>query len=76
MGQVFWTAVAVDDPPARGNRIENSAWSWSPDLMTAHDIEDVVSSGLKLRRRHEACSDCSVRPLARGRCSVCPTSHS
>src|SRR5262249_3083897 len=24
MGQVFWTAVAVDDPPARGKRIENT----------------------------------------------------
>jgi hypothetical protein len=24
MGQVFWSAVAVDDPPACGKRIENT----------------------------------------------------
>jgi hypothetical protein len=54
MGQVFWTAVAVDDPPARGKRIENTRLvPVVLDLVTAQDIDDAVSTGLRVRRRHE-----------------------
>jgi hypothetical protein len=52
MGQVLWTAVAVDDPPARGKRIENTRLvPVVLDLVTGQDIDDAVSSGLRVRRR-------------------------
>jgi hypothetical protein len=54
MGQVFWTAVAVDDPPARGKRIENTRLvPVVLDLVTAQDIDDAVNTGLRVRRRHQ-----------------------
>jgi Protein of unknown function (DUF1670) len=54
MGQVLWTAVAVDDPPARGKRIEDTRLiPVVLDLVTAQDIDDAASTGLGVRRRHE-----------------------
>jgi hypothetical protein len=54
MGQALWTAVAVDDPPARGKRIEDTRLvSIVLDLVTAHDIDDAVTAGLRVRTRHD-----------------------
>jgi Protein of unknown function (DUF1670) len=53
MGQALWTAVAVDDPPARGKRIEDTRLvSVVLDLVTPHDIDDAVTAGLRVRTRH------------------------
>ena len=54
MGQALWTAVAVDDPPARGKRIEDTRLvSIILDLVTAHDIDAAVTAGLRVRTRHD-----------------------
>jgi Protein of unknown function (DUF1670) len=53
MGQALWTAVAVDDPPARGKRIEDTRLvSVVLDLVTPQDIDDAVADGLRVRARH------------------------
>jgi hypothetical protein len=53
MGQALWTAVAVDDPPTRGKRIEDTHLvSIILDLVTAQDIDDAVTAGLRVRTRH------------------------
>jgi Protein of unknown function (DUF1670) len=52
MGQVLWTAVAVDDPPVRSKRIEDT--HLVPvilDLVTAEDIDVAMTTGLQVRRR-------------------------
>lgn len=44
MGQVLWTAVAVDDPPSRNKRIEDTRLlPIILDLVTAQDISDAVA---------------------------------
>src|SRR5262249_50584662 len=54
MGQIFWTAVAVDDPPARGKRIENTRLvPVALDLLTAQDTDASGPAGLQVRGRHE-----------------------
>ena len=52
MGQALWTAVAVDDPPARGKRIEDTRLvPVILDVVTAEDIDESVTTGLHVRRR-------------------------
>jgi Protein of unknown function (DUF1670) len=53
LGQVLWTAVAVDDPPAQHKRIEDSRLlPVVLDLVTAQDISDAgARKGSPLRRR-------------------------
>jgi hypothetical protein len=44
MGQVLWTAVAVDDPPSHNKRIEDTRLlPIILDLVTAQDISDAVA---------------------------------
>ena len=44
MGQVLWTAVAVDDPPSHNKRIEDTRLlPITLDLVTAQDISDAVA---------------------------------
>ena len=44
VGQVLWTAVAVDDPPSRNKRIEDTRLlPIILDLVTAQDISDAVA---------------------------------
>ena len=44
MGQALWTAVAVDDPPARSKRIEDTRLvPIVLDLVTAQDIDEAVT---------------------------------
>ena len=52
VGQVFWAAVAVDDPPARHKRIEDT--KLVPivlDLVTAQDIDEAIHTGLRMQTR-------------------------
>ncbi len=44
MGQILWTAVAVDDPPSHNKRIEDTRLlPVVLDLVTAQDISDAVA---------------------------------
>ena len=53
MGQALWTAVAVDDPPARGKRIEDTRLvSVVLDLVTPRDIDAAVSAALRVEAGH------------------------
>lgn len=53
MGQALWTAVAVDDPPARGKRIEDTRLvSVVLDLVTPRDIDDAVTAALRVAAGH------------------------
>jgi hypothetical protein len=52
VGQVLWVGVAVNDPPAREKRIENS--QLIPvilDLVTAQDIDETVATELRAQTR-------------------------
>jgi hypothetical protein len=52
VGQVLWAAVAVDDPPARGKRIEDTRLvPIVLDLVTAQDIDDTIANGLRIETR-------------------------
>jgi Protein of unknown function (DUF1670) len=45
-GQVFWAAVAVDDPPNRDKRIENTRLvPVILDLVTPHDMDQAMQRG-------------------------------
>ncbi len=47
VGQIVWSAVAVDDPPARGKTIENTRLvPVVLDLLTETDVDYVVKNGL------------------------------
>src|SRR5438067_8852829 len=51
-GQCLWIAVAVDDPPTRGKRIENTRLvPVVVDLVTATDLEDAVSKSVRAKTR-------------------------
>jgi hypothetical protein len=53
MGQALWTAVAVDDPPARGKRIEDTRLvSVVLDLVTPRDIDAAVTAALRVEAGH------------------------
>jgi len=44
MGQILWTAVAVDDPPSHNKRIEDTRLlPITLDLVTAQDLSDAVA---------------------------------
>lgn len=54
VGQILWSAVAVDDPPARGKTIEDT--HLVPvvlDLLTPEDVDYVIANGIcpDFRRR-------------------------
>jgi len=53
-GQVFWAAVALDDPPNRDKRIENTRLvPVILDLVTPQDIDDTMQLGRhRARIRH------------------------
>ena len=51
-GQVLWLAVAVDDPPARDKRIEDTRLvPVVLDLVTLKDIDDTITPGQRLATR-------------------------
>ena len=51
-GQVFWAAVAVDDPPNRDKRIEDTRLvPVILDLVTPQDIDDSARGGRRVRIR-------------------------
>jgi hypothetical protein len=51
-GQVLWTGVAIDDPPSRNKRIEDTRLvPVVLDLVTAQDIENAQAKGLLLETR-------------------------
>jgi hypothetical protein len=54
-GQVFWAAVAVDGPPNRDKRIENTRLvPVILDLVTPHDIDQAMQRGQKFAHiRHQ-----------------------
>lgn len=57
VGQILYSAVAVDDPPARGKTIEDTRLvPVVLDLLTPEDITQVIANGIgvKLRRRRIA----------------------
>ena len=54
VGQVLWAAVAVDDPPARGKRIEDTRLvPITLDLVTAQDIDEAIANGLRGETRRK-----------------------
>ena len=51
-GQCLWIAVAVDDPPTRGKRIEQTRLvPVVLDLVIAEDIEDAVAGSVRAKTR-------------------------
>ena len=53
-GQVLWAAVAVDDPPARNKRIEDTRLvPIVLDLVTAEDIAETIATGLRQETRNK-----------------------
>ena len=52
VGQVVWAAVAVDDPPARHKRIEDTRLvPVVLDLVTPQDINEAIATGLRQQTR-------------------------
>ena len=52
MGQVLWTAVAVDDPPSQNKRIEDTRLvPIVLDLVTAQDIDETRAKGMRSQTR-------------------------
>jgi hypothetical protein len=52
VGQVLWAAVAVDDPPARGKKMEDTRLvPVVLDLVTAADIDDAIATGRRDQTR-------------------------
>src|ERR1700736_2354338 len=52
-GQVLWAAVAVDDPPNRDKRIENTRLvPVILDLVTSQDIDNAINRGRCTQIRH------------------------
>jgi len=46
VGQVLWAAVATDDPPARGKRMQDTRLvPVVLDLVTPQDIDDAIATG-------------------------------
>jgi hypothetical protein len=53
-GQVFWAAVAVDDPPRKDKRIEDTCLvPVILDLVTPQDIDDSSHGGRRVQIRHQ-----------------------
>jgi hypothetical protein len=51
-GQCLWVAVAIDDPPTRGKRIEQTRLvPVILDLVTADDLEDAVTKSVRANTR-------------------------
>jgi hypothetical protein len=49
-GQVLWTGVAIDDPPSRNKRIEDTRLvPVVLDLVTAQDIEKAKGKGMRVQ---------------------------
>jgi hypothetical protein len=54
VGQVLWAAVAVDDPPARDKRIEQTRLvPVILDLVTPQDIHETTAPGARLSTRRK-----------------------
>jgi hypothetical protein len=54
VGQIVWAAVAIDDPPARNKRIEDTRLlPVVLDLVTPRDIEQTVRPGRRLPTRRD-----------------------
>lgn len=52
VGQTLWAAVAIDDPPARDKRIENTRLvPIVLDLVTPRDIDDAIATGVRSETR-------------------------
>ncbi len=73
-GQVLWAAVAVDDPPGRDKRIENTRLvPVILDLVTGQDIDEAMVAGLRSKPAATRSCTCSDRPTHREGSSVKPT---
>src|ERR1700731_3629408 len=49
-GQCLWIAVAIDDPPTRGKRIEQTRLvPVVLDLVTAADVEQAISGCIRVK---------------------------
>lgn len=54
VGQVFWAAVAIDDPPHKDKRIENTRLvPVILDLVTPQDIDQATQGGRRVQIRHD-----------------------
>jgi len=52
LGQLFWAAVAIDDPPSRNKRIEDTRLvPVVLDLVTARDIDEARVKGMRSQTR-------------------------
>jgi hypothetical protein len=52
LGQVFWAGVALDDPPSRNKRIEDTRLvPIVLDLVTAQDIDEARAKGMRSQTR-------------------------
>jgi hypothetical protein len=52
LGQVFWAGVAIDDPPSRNERIEDTRLvPIVLDLVTARDIDETRTKGMRSKTR-------------------------
>jgi hypothetical protein len=52
IGQLFWAGVAIDDPPSRNKRIEDTRLvPVVLDLVTARDIEEARAKGMRSQTR-------------------------
>jgi Protein of unknown function (DUF1670) len=52
LGQLFWAGVAIDDPPSRNKRIEDTRLvPVVLDLVTARDIDETRTKGMRSQTR-------------------------
>ena len=52
LGQLFWAGVAIDDPPSRNKRIEDTRLvPIVLDLVTAQDIDEARTKGMRSQTR-------------------------
>jgi hypothetical protein len=52
IGQLFWAGVAIDDPPSRNKRIEDTRLvPIVLDLVTAQDIDEARTKGMRSKTR-------------------------
>jgi hypothetical protein len=67
VGQVLWAAVAVNDPPARDKRIEQTRLvPVILDLVTKEDIDETTSPGARLAIRRKKIVRLCCQALAQG----------
>jgi hypothetical protein len=54
LGQLFWAGVAIDDPPSRNKRIEDTRLvPIVLDLVTARDLDETRTKGMRTKTRRD-----------------------